>query len=237
MSGTKQQELGIDKSNSPDVMIYPLFPSMVSCMDCDDYSSIRDDLIEWIYDYKKTSDKQLYMSNNGGWHSYDDLNKIKSFERYRDYINSNIFILCDSLIGDTCQFIIDYMWTIINSEGNENYSHQHPGSHISGCLWVKSQGEKSGNLIFENPNSFGQDIPLRNIREELKQGWHVHPSFWFEPVEGRMVVFPSDLRHNVERNSTSEDRIVISFNIVLRPKDGEPSFYRAAGMEKIQRVL
>ena len=237
MSGMKEQKPGTEKYDSKKVMIYPLFPSMVSCIDCDDFTSIKDDLIEWIYDYKKNTDKQLYRSNSGGWHSYDNLNTIKSFERFNDYIKYNISILCDSLVGDDCTPAVDYMWTIINSGGNENYSHQHPGSHISGCLWVKSQGEESGNIIFENPNSFGQEITLTNMREDLKQPWHAHPSFWFVPVEGRMVIFPSDLRHNVERNSTSEDRIVISFNIMLRPKEGEPSFYRAAGMEKIQRVL
>ena len=83
MSGMKEQEPGSELSNSPEIMIYPLFPSMVSCMDCDDFTSIKDDLIEWIYDYKKNSNKELYRSNQGGWHSHDDINTEKSFGRFK----------------------------------------------------------------------------------------------------------------------------------------------------------
>ena len=37
----------------------------------------------------------------------------------------------------------------------------------------------------------------------------------FEPIEGRMLVFPSHLQNLVEKNKSSEDRISTSFNICL----------------------
>ena len=218
-----------------DIVIFPLFPSMISYVDCDDFLDIKDDLIEWIYDYKKNSNKELYRSNQGGWHSHDDINTEKSFGRFNDYIKKHMLFLCDSLFGNNCEAKIDNMWSIVNSEGNDNGSHQHPGGHMSGVFWVKSQGEKSGKIVFENPNSFGQNILLLNLKDDLKEGCHNYGSFWFEPVEGRMVLFPCDLRHSVGRNSTSEDRIVISFNIMLRPKNGEPSFYNRAGLKSTGR--
>ena len=225
-----------------DIVIFPLFPSMISYVDCDNFLDIKDDLIEWIYDYKNNSNKELYRSNQGGWHSNDDLNTEKSFERYLDYIKKYMLLLCDSLVGNKCDVSVSNMWSIVNAEGNNNASHQHPGGHMSGIFWVKSQGEKSGRLIFENPNSFGQNSLLLNLKEDLREGCHSHGSFWFEPIEGRMLLFPCDLRHSVMKNETDEDRIVISFNIMLLPKKGEPSFYSRdgsvfAGVNKDTNVL
>ena len=214
-----------------DIIIFPLFPSMISYVDCDNFLDIKDDLIEWIYDYKKNSNKELFRSNRGGWHSHDDLKTEKSFERFNDYIGRHMLFLCDSLFGNNCDVKIDNMWSIINSEDNDNGSHQHPGGDMSGVFWVKCQGEKSGKIVFENPNGFGQNSLLHNLKEDLKEGCHNHGSFWFEPIEGRMLLFPCDLRHHVERNDTSEDRIVISFNLLLRPKKGETSFYNRAGLK------
>ena len=62
-----------------DIVIMPLFPSMISYVDCDDFFELKDDLIEWIYDYKNNSNKEVFMSNQGGWHSNDDINSEKSF--------------------------------------------------------------------------------------------------------------------------------------------------------------
>ena len=39
----------------------------------------------------------------------------------------------------------------------------------------------------------------------------------FEPEEGKLFIFPSYLHHAVEENLSTEDRIVISFNVdILR---------------------
>ena len=35
----------------------------------------------------------------------------------------------------------------------------------------------------------------------------------FEPIEGKMIVFPSCIPHNVDPNDDGETRISISFNL------------------------
>ena len=37
----------------------------------------------------------------------------------------------------------------------------------------------------------------------------------FDPVEGMMMMFPSDLLHGVEENKSNKDRISLSFNILV----------------------
>ena len=40
-------------------------------------------------------------------------------------------------------------------------------------------------------------------------------SYYFTPKEGRILIFPSDLEHEVKENKSDEDRISYSFNIKL----------------------
>ena len=44
----------------------------------------------------------------------------------------------------------------------------------------------------------------------------ITPTFEIEPLEGVIVLFPSDLTHSVQKNTSDEDRISVSFNIDLR---------------------
>jgi uncharacterized protein (TIGR02466 family) len=37
----------------------------------------------------------------------------------------------------------------------------------------------------------------------------------FNPLEGRMLIFPSYLAHQVEPNESDEDRISVSFNLSI----------------------
>ena len=40
-------------------------------------------------------------------------------------------------------------------------------------------------------------------------------TYYFTPKEGRILIFPSKLEHEVKENKSDEDRISYSFNIKL----------------------
>ena len=40
-------------------------------------------------------------------------------------------------------------------------------------------------------------------------------TYYFPPTEGRILIFPSNLDHEVKENKSDEDRISYSFNITL----------------------
>ena len=148
------------------VTVLPLFPSMVSYLDCDNFHDIKDDLIKWIYDYKKDRNNEgLNRSNiEGGWHSPETIATEKSFGRFNNYITKHILLLCSGLFGNNCEMMIDGVWFIINPKGSANDEHHHPGSHMSGSFYIKCQGEESGRLVFRNPNIFGQNAFLYNLK-------------------------------------------------------------------------
>jgi uncharacterized protein (TIGR02466 family) len=187
-----------------------LFPSIVTEVECDFYSFIQSSLIDWIYNYKKTSNGAI-ISNRGGWQSPSDFYLNESFDEYTDYILKNALM---SLTHYDLNFKLSNMWININGERDYNVIHNHPNSLISGVFWVKTP-ENCGSLIFHSPHSFTQHLLLHSVDSEIAKEQNYYGSFTFEPKEGTIILFPSELLHGVEPNKSNQDRISIAFNLNL----------------------
>ena len=106
------------------------------------------------------------------------------------------------------------MWINVNGPGGYNISHTHPNSDLSGVFWINCS-KNCGILRFESPNHFTQYKTIQTCYENIKESLNYYCDFWLDPNEGKVVIFPSDLKHFVEENLSNEDRISISFNITL----------------------
>ena len=200
------------KIHSPDsnYKLYTLFPVPVHVIDVGNFDSIRNKLIQHVYDERKRDPKGVVISNRGGWQS-------PSFD-----IN-NPDILLHSTIAKGVSRIPYFKegttskihgWMNVNGLGDYNRSHNHPNSHMSGILYLKSS-EKSGDVVFDSPYTFSSWNELSSYTKEFVERTNCHNSFRFYPIEGRMIVFPSHFKHFVEENKSDEDRISIAFNIKL----------------------
>jgi uncharacterized protein (TIGR02466 family) len=185
-----------------------LFPSIVTEIECDFYSFIQPNLIEWIYDYQKITDGVI-ISNRGGWQSPSDFYLDESFNIFTDYILKHALM---GLGHYDLDFKLSNMWININKKGDYNISHNHPQSIISGVFWAKTP-EKCGSLVFHSPNDFTQNLLLENVQPEVEKKQNYSSFYNFTPKEGTMIIFPSDLLHAVESNESDEDRISIAFNL------------------------
>ena len=105
-------------------------------------------------------------------------------------------------------------WININSPGSYNVKHTHPNSHLSGVMWIKAPKD-SGNIVFDNPNGHQTHTEINSYNQEFKDQFFVHHAYWLPPLEGRMIIFPSHLQHEVEEIKSNEDRISVSFNVTL----------------------
>ncbi len=104
------------------------------------------------------------------------------------------------------------MWININRRGDYNVEHDHPESDLSAVLWVKTPAN-CGGLVFSSPKSFVQHKIIEVLDEEIVEQTNCTYGKVFHPEEGKMIVFPSDMRHSVEMNCSDEDRISIAFNM------------------------
>jgi uncharacterized protein (TIGR02466 family) len=100
---------------------------------------------------------------------------------------------------------IETSWLTLTKPGLASHIHDHGNSHISGVYWFKTNG-KDGDIVFRNSFKSLKCHPLGT--------WTAHESS-FSPDQGRLVLFPGFLDHSVNENQTMDDRISLSFNIVL----------------------
>jgi len=96
-------------------------------------------------------------------------------------------------------------WLTLTKPGLHAHIHDHGTNHISGVYWHKTNGQ-DGNIVFRNA--------LKALKCNPIGASFAHENE-FCPEEGRIVMWPSFLDHAVNENRTNDDRISLSFNIVL----------------------
>ena len=187
----------------------PLFPVITTYIECENYHLIKDDLIAWIYQYQK-NDEGVTISNRGGWQSRSHFHFEPSFIRFYDYIFRHIL---NSLPFVDVNARIQNMWININKKGDLNVIHDHPESMLSGVFWVKTPDD-CGKINFQSPEAFNYSFLHRRAHPELRK-INFDSSVEIEPKEGSILLFPANLKHQVNPNMSDEDRISIAFNIWL----------------------
>tara|TARA_Y100001937_G_scaffold60875_1_gene83239 strand:- start:1925 stop:2515 length:591 start_codon:yes stop_codon:yes gene_type:complete len=167
--------------------------------------------IDFCYKQRELDPKGKVISNRGGWHSnffnVTDDNIIS--HTLGKGLGKSIFTSLDPSL----EISIIY-WIMINSPNSYNTSHTHPDSHFSGVLWLKIP-EKSGKIKFDNPLSHTGFVEASSYLDEVKDQTAFYHSMIFDPEVGKMLTFPSALRHEVFPNESDEDRISISYNISI----------------------
>ena len=187
-----------------------IFPVPIHQFDVNGYSEIQDELIDYVYKMREKDPVGHTISNRGGWQS-----SCFSLEN-EDDILQNFLTNCLSEFPPIEKSIKLFVsaWININPPEAFNLKHNHPTSDLSGVLWLKCQKD-CGNIVFESPRSFATHREIDSYTEDFKKDNNYFHSFYFNPVAGRLIVFPSHLEHHVDFNQSQEDRISVSFNIRL----------------------
>ena len=194
----------------------PLFPHLVTRTDTNpEFLEFRDKFIDYAYDQRSKS-SGITRSNKNGWHSDTDILNDDDFQDCMGFLKKYIGETAGTIFKNGTKVSVDSCWLNINGQDSINLSHIHPGSHLSGCLWIKNTKE-SGYLKGYNPNDFNHFRLHDSYSEEVMNKFHVCPAYHFIPIEGHMVIFPSDLRHSVLQNKDPYSRVSLAFNLFVSP--------------------
>ena len=188
-----------------------IFPVPIHQFDVNRFSEIQSDLIDYAYKLREKDPIGNKKSNEGGWQSFDFdindsddilhnllINSINKFPKFK----KNVYGLMDA-------------WVNINKTGDYNVTHDHPTCDLSGVLWIKAPKD-CGNIVFDSPVQFQTYREINSYCDDFKKENNISKSYFFEPTEGRVLIFPSYLAHDVKKNLSQEDRISVSFNIRLQ---------------------
>jgi uncharacterized protein (TIGR02466 family) len=192
-----------------------LFGTLLVVHDWPDSDELNEALAESLLTREK-SNEGTRRSNAGGWQSSGNLIKweelaIKTLKRRIDSIAAN---LIDQLIRDTgksrsFRYVID-AWGNINRTGDYNIVHAHPNCMWSGVYYI-IQGDpdtsipQNGMLELFDPRDAANYIQIQHTIFDAKQ--------FIENIPGRMVMWPSWLKHMVHPFKGDSERISIAFNV------------------------
>ena len=105
------------------------------------------------------------------------------------------------------------LWFNINYNKDYNVSHNHFGNNnkFSGVYYVKAP-KNCGHIVLEHP----ANLVELSWAEKVPKGQHNEytGSIWtYNPLPGKLLIFPSWLDHRVEPNLSKSPRVSFSFNI------------------------
>lgn len=191
-------------------------PSQVVSGEIENFAAQGHKLVDWIYDYRDRNPRSSNRSNEGGWQSYDKwfYESEPTFDPWLDLIKQELRDLLGYYRLSHTNIDLASMWINISSKYCFNVTHTHKPTNLAGVLWVKIP-PNSGDFVFTFPESYFDPNIILSTQESYREEIGLHAGITEHPKEGKMILFPSYMPHRVEMNHSDEDRISISFNLMI----------------------
>lgn len=196
------------------------FPTLVYYADLAEAASINASVRPHIYAWRARYPSGMARSNAkelGAWHSATDMADRPEFRALADMVLASVAMIFADLGYDPAFAPrIEGMWANINPRNAYNRGHVHPGTLWSGVYYVQAP-EGCGRIVFRDPRTAAQ--MLLPVFAEAALRHELWSEVSFAAMEGRIILFPSWLQHEVEPNLSeleppAGDRISVSFNIL-----------------------
>ena len=106
------------------------------------------------------------------------------------------------------ELTLDNLWVNVNPPGTYNMIHNHPGAIISGVYYIDVPEDNMGNIRFYRDDDAGYYIPDESVGNTTFTGLSVE----YKAQTGILLLFPSWLKHSVQGNMGTQNRVSMSFN-------------------------
>lgn len=193
-----------------------IFATPLVAHDWPNSDAFNKDIAELILAREKSlGRKDVIRSNAGGWQSPGNLMTwpepcIGVFKQRIEKLTSSLLqVLVRGEGSRSFTYLID-AWANINRSGDYNVAHTHPNCMWSGCYYV-TPGKPDPNVTWNglielfDPREAANYIQVHNTILDART--------LIENVPGRMLFWPSWVRHMVHPFVGEGDRISIAFNV------------------------
>lgn len=137
---------------------------------------------------------------------YTTFNYNKNILKFLPNIEADIVDLIQFNVNCNTVEIFESWFSVTNFGGYQSY-HIHYAKNnttnvniISGVYYIQTDS-KDGNIVFDPEDN-----------QILYNNFPISEGFSIIPEIGKVLLFPSDLRHKVSKNQTSHSRISLAFN-------------------------
>ena len=116
-------------------------------------------------------------------------------------------------IKNTATPYITQSWLNYTNKGEFHHEHAHPNSYLSGVLYINTT--KDDCITFHKRE-------YEQIQLGIKEYNTFNSPTWRVPVkEGMIIIFPSNLKHSVDKVKEDKTRISLSFNSFVKGSLGD----------------
>ncbi len=176
---------------------------------------------------------EVKADKNFEFHTEDNLHTVSHFTNLREKILQISTKYINDLKYEYEKIEITGMWANVLSQGDVHPPHTHSNNFLSGVYYLKTD-ENSPPIQFFDPRAQAHVLSPKKTPT-----WENSNVIAFKAIKGSGLVFPSWLLHLVPlsrmqifdeknkkwitRNDLGEERISISWNIIVRGEYGEPN--------------
>jgi len=143
-----------------------------------------------------------------------DLNVLKKYKNLNKEINKAVdATLKDILMLKNINYRIFSSWLTKVGPKTSSYSHNHANSWLSGIYYPKGDPGFSVRFFYDDTHPFYTPPTEYNIYNAT--AWTLFPE------DNHLILFFSQLRHQVMPNQSTKDRLSLAFNILPKGQFGE----------------
>jgi uncharacterized protein (TIGR02466 family) len=154
----------------------------------------------------------VVISNRGGWHSKELILPIpNSLQQLFDDMTVFVNDVAARHTGIS-SLILGNWWININGKHDYNVAHDHQNSILSGVYYVSVPSQDMGDLVLHRSDTSEYFLTSNIKRENTMMNTS---SIYCKAEESKFYLFPSWVKHSVERNNSDFERISIAFNFVF----------------------
>ena len=145
------------------------------------------------------------------------LHKDPRFETITEFIQYSISNYAHSLGYDPNKrkILITSLWASIQFEGGFHGKHFHGGCLFSGTYYI-DVSDNAGNIRFFDPK---ESARMAEPRPDTRNRMNVL-DLMVKPENGKIVIFPAYMQHDVMVHKQEQPRFSVSFNAILDEKLG-----------------
>jgi len=222
---SKNKQDAPPKDPPKDTLLREMFyPTMIYYFDHPTALETNNRIKKNVDQWEKRDEEGIIRSNSLGWHSAVDMHHRNEYNHITKWIFQKMQqVFDDQQYDPDFEPFADNMWANINKRYSHNRNHIHPGGLWSGVYYIQAPKD-SGRIWFTDPRSEAHMI-LPRYKTRPNFTWR---EVYYEPIPGRLIIFPAWLMHEVEPNLNKEFeetdsqgwRYSISFNFMQGKKVG-----------------
>ena len=156
----------------------------------------------------KKIDYEINRHNQISIHRINDLEEFKILHDWFQLCINTVFLDLN-LPQAFKKIILTESWANKSNRNEAHHPHRHPNSYLSAIFYLTSNS--SGYTKFESENMWYNSEHLFDAHKN-ECGFNKNNVFAEKPEAGKLLIFPSKLRHHVEPNLSDDVRYTISFN-------------------------